>query len=118
MNEIFNPIVNKTWTELNSKQVIITKILEMAKNNQLSVRQKQTLLQIVNNSPRTEKQKNRFIKFYNLDMSKDQNYTLTTLAKECGCKSSAIKYSLSSVITYTLLHDDENFIVLKKMIEA
>lgn len=113
MSEIFNPMVDKIWAEHNAKRDIITRVLELAKNNQLSLKYKCMLFDMIKNSNRTEKQKERFIKFYNLDITKDQNYTLTTLAKEYGCKSSAIRFSLFSVITYTLLNNDENIKVLQ-----
>lgn len=111
-------ISNKLCERHNTKRNIITKLLQSAKENKLNIEQKQMLFNIINNSDRTEKQKSRFIKFYNLDITNKHNYTLTTLANECDCKSSAIRFSLSSVITYTLLNDDENMCILKRMIEA
>lgn len=113
-----NEVSNKLWERHNTKRSIITQILQMAKENQLHIEQKKMLFKMINDSDRTEKQKSRFIKFYNLDITKEQNYTLTTLAKECGCKSAAIRFSLSSVITYTLLNNDENMYILKRMTEA
>lgn len=99
------------------KRPILTQILNMAKKNQLSAEQKNIIFDIIMNSDRTEKQKDRYIKFYNLDINNPCNYNLTTLAKECGCKPAAIKFALQSVNIHTLLHD-ENIEILKKIIEA
>lgn len=113
-----NQVPNKLWSEHEKKRAIISQILEKAKKNQLPIEQKQILFEMINNSNRTEKQKNRFIKFYNLDTANDQNYSRTTLAREYGCTASAIRFSLYSVITYTLLNNDNNMCILTEMIEA
>ena len=117
MSEIFNPKVAKIWAEYNTNRDIITKILELSKNNHLSIKHKRTLFNMIKNSNRTEKQKSRFIKFYNLDINNQYDYTLTSLSRECGCRVSAIKFSLMSVITYTLLNNDENMKILQNIID-
>lgn len=89
-----------------NKRIIVTTILELAQKNKLSINQKQKFYRIIINSDRTNIQKDRFIKYYNLDVNNNESYNYTRLAKEYGRTREAIKQSLESVIIYTLLKDE------------
>ena len=89
---------------IEERQIMIYDILKLCKEDKLSNIQKQKLFDIVIQSNRTNKQKERFIKFYNLDINLKKQYSYTELAKENKCNIGAIKNSLQSVITHTLLH--------------
>jgi len=98
------------------KVFILDKVLEMARKNQLSNEQRNILFEIINNSNKTEKQKERFTKYYNLDIKHKQNYNYSTLAKELGCSPSSIPASFYGV--RELLKKDENIELLRKILEA
>ena len=98
------------------KVEIVDKTLDIARANQLSNKQKNILFEMINNSDKTEKQKDRFIKYYNLDINQEQIYTYTTLAKEYGCTSSSIKPSFYGIRQFLL--KDENAELLKKIMKV
>lgn len=98
------------------KVEIVDKILDMARANQLSKEQKKILFEMINNSNKTEKQKDRFIKYYNLDINQEQIYNYTTLARELGCSPSSIPSSCYGVRQFLL--KNENVELLKKILEA
>lgn len=98
------------------KVEIVEKVLEMARKNQLSKKQKRILSEMINNFDKTEKQKDRFIKYYNLDINQEQIYNYITLAKESDCSPSAISNSCWSIRRFLL--KDENAKLLKKVIEG
>ena len=88
---------------VNEPVELVHKLLKLCRDNELSNKQRKMLFDIVNNSDRTYRQKERFIKYYNLDSNSQKKYNLTQLGKEYGCTCEAIKGSLHSVIVYTLL---------------
>lgn len=98
------------------KKSIVDTILHLAQKNMLSINQKNELYNMVKNSDRTLIQKDRFIKYYHLDINNDKKYNYTILAKEYNRTREAIKHSLHSVVIYTLL-TDENIQILKKLLE-
>ncbi len=99
------------------KVEIVDKILEKARANQLSEKQRKILFEMINNSNKTDKQKSRFTKYYNLDVNQGQQiYNYTTLAKELGCSPSSIPSSCYGVRQFLL--KNENIELLKKLIEA
>ena len=63
---------------------------------------------------KTQKQKERFIMFYNLDKNNNEEYTLSKLAKYNNCTSSAVKFSITSVASKLAnLKDDRKYIIVQ-----
>ena len=53
---------------------------------------------VINLENKTEIQKNRFLLYYNLDSTQNEKeYNFSTLAKECGCSSPAVRFSISRI---------------------
>lgn len=98
------------------KVTIVDKILDIARANQLTNKQRHILFEMINSSDKTEKQKDRFIKFYNLNINQKQIYTYATLAKEYDCTPASIPSSFDGVRRFLL--KDENIEILKKIMEV
>ena len=96
-------------------------LLEIAKQNKLSVLDKNAILKIVNNlEKRTEVQKRRFCILYNLYVNQKAQYSLSDIAREDGVRPSAVKQSVARVRNSLVNMDDEQlkklFKILKKYI--
>lgn len=90
-------------------------LLEIAKQNKLSVLDKNEILKIVNNlEKRTEVQKRRFCILYNLYVNQKAQYSLSDIAREDGVRPSAVKQSVARVRNSLVNMDDEQ---LKKIIQ-
>lgn len=84
---------------------IVHNMLDLCRDEKLSINQRKKILEIVINSDRTQKQKERFIKYYYLDVNSKNKYNFAKLGRENSCSGVAIKESLQSVITKTLLNE-------------
>ena len=104
--------------EYEEKRVVIYELLELIKSKEIYKYQKESVYDIVMNLPnKTIKQKERFIRLYNLDSNIKQQYTLTTLANESKCTPNAIRTSVVSIKSALARISDENIMILKNIIE-
>ena len=77
------------------KYEIMDELLELMKNSRLNNNQKLKMIDIIKNEKTaTQKQKERFMLFYGLNLSGEKDMTLTQLSKMCGCNYGAIKGSI------------------------
>ena len=117
----FDVLINQIKREMkiienDEKRLIVNTVLELVKNNHLSLEEKERIFNIVIFSKSSDLQKERFIKFYNLDVTHEQRYNYTTLAEFYGCTSYAIKQSLVCVIR-RFIKDDHIMRILESMIK-
>ncbi|HJJ09827.1 MAG TPA: hypothetical protein OIM50_06010 [Clostridiaceae bacterium] len=94
---------------------IVHTLLDFAKRNILDFKQKDNFFKVVMSlKEKTQKQKERFIMFYNLDKNNNEEYTLSKLAKYNNCTSSAVKFSITSVASKLAnLKDDRKYILVQ-----
>lgn len=94
------------------------KIMEILKAGNLNDYQKKQIYDIVMSlGSKTIKQKDRFVKLYNLDPTKNQKYTKASLAREYQCTSSAITSSIISVQGSLFRIPDDKVLILQKIIK-
>lgn len=104
--------------EFEERSDIVYKILDMLKNNQLDNIQKKIIYDIVCGfEKRTEKQKEKFFRFYNLLDNQDKNYRLSDMARYYKCTSNNVRLSIGSVRNSLINMEDDQLLILKNMIQ-
>lgn len=105
--------------EPNERSAIVYKLLELAKGNKLNKFQKEKLHDIVYNlTNRTEKQKEKFYRFYNLIEGEKPNYRLCDMARYYNCSSSNIRCAIGSIRNSLInLKDEGQMLILKTIVE-
>lgn len=102
--------------KFNERVEIVEKILDLLKHNKINRNQKEQIYNIVMNiNNKTDKQKDRFTKFYNLQSLQEKHYTLSEIAKQYGCTISAIKYSIISVRAALFRVSEDEILILQKI---
>lgn len=102
----------------DSKIEIVHELLDLIKESKLDNIQKQTLYNIVMSlEDKTEKQKTRFIMYYKLDISQNEEYNLSSLGRYFKCTASAIKFSIIAVRGALIRLNDSRSSDLKDLLE-
>ncbi|MBR0491814.1 MAG: hypothetical protein IJJ82_07230 [Clostridia bacterium] len=104
--------------EFNERCDMVYELLELLKDNKLNNSQKRKIYEIVKGfTNRTEKQKERFFLFYNLDEGENKNYRLCDLALLYNCTSGCIRTAIGR-IRYNLIYSDaESLAIMKDILE-
>lgn len=98
------------------KAVIVEKVIDLLKHNKLNQDDKETMYKIVMSiSNKTDKQKDRFTKFYNLQPSQKEHYTLSAIAQQYSCSISAINCSIIAIRAALIRLPENEIMVLKKI---
>lgn len=103
-------------TDFDERKFIVYQLLEVAKANKLNKVQKQELYNIVYNLERTEKQKEKFFRFYNLLEGQEQNYRLCDMARFYNCSPGNIKTAIGSIKNSLINLKDEKILLILKAI--
>lgn len=84
--------------EIDKNSYMVYELLELLKANRLNDIQKSKIYEIVKSlTNRTEKQKERFFRFYNLLDGENQNYRLCDMARYYNCSSSNIRCLINRI---------------------
>lgn len=105
--------------KFNERVEIVEKVLALLKSKKLNKKEKNQIYKIVmkiNN--KTDKQKDRFTKFYDLQPLQKKHYTLSEIAKQYGCTISAINYSIISIRSALFRVSEDEILILKKIVET
>lgn len=100
--------------KFDEQRDMVYELLELLKDNKLNNSQKRKIYEIVKGfKGRTEKQKERFFRFYNLIEGENKNYRLCDLALLYNCTPSCIRTAIGR-IRYNLIYADEESIAIMK----
>lgn len=104
----------------DERTVIVYELLKLAKENRLNIIQKEKLYDIVLGlEKRTENQKEKFFRFYNLHKGQIQNYRLCDMARFYNCSNNNIREATASIKNSLInLIDDEKMLILKAIVDA
>lgn len=102
--------------ELDERSDMVYELLELLKDNKLNDSQKNKIHEIVKNfTNRTEKQKERFLRFYNLIEGENKNYRLCDMALFYNCTPGCIRTAIAR-IRHNLIYADEKDLASMKNI--
>lgn len=102
--------------KFEEKREIVNTFFELLKNYSLSQKQAQNFIEVIQRMNKTNLQKERFIKLYNLEFAYKKRPTISSIAKEYNCSSSAIRSSTSGMIGALYRIPSEDITILKKII--
>lgn len=102
--------------KFNERVEIVERVIDLLKHNKINQNQKEQVYNIVMNiNNKTDKQKDRFTKFYNLQPLQEKHYTLSEIAKQYGCSISAINYSIISIRAALFRVSEDEILILQKI---
>lgn len=103
----------------DERTVIVYELLKLAKENRLNIIQKEKFYEIVFGlEKRTEKQKEKFFRFYNLHKGQTQNYRLCDMERFYNCSSDNVRTAIASIRNSLVnLKDDEKMLILKAIVD-
>ena len=102
--------------KFNERVEIVERVIDLLKHNKINQNQKEQVYNIVMNiNNKTDKQKDRFTKFYNLQSLQEKHYTLSEIAKQYGCSISAINYSIISIRAALFRVSEDEILILQKI---
>ena len=95
---------------------LIVELLELLDKNRISDEDKKTIYNVVMSmNNKTEKQKDRFARYFGIKPNNLKRESMTNIAKSYGCTPSAIRSSVISVRAGLYRIPKENFLILKKV---
>lgn len=97
---------------------IVYRLIDFLKANKLNDMQKKTVYNIIMSlENKTEKQKIRFVMYYNLDTSQTKKNSLSSIGEYFKCSASAIRFSIVAVRGALIRLNDDRIIALKEVLE-
>lgn len=97
---------------------MVYELLELLKANRLNDTQKGKIYELVNSlTNRTEKQKERFFRFYNLLDGENQNYRLCDMAKYYNCTPDCIRTSVGRIRNGLINTSEENMAIIENILK-
>lgn len=103
---------------LDEKSDMVYELLDLLKKNKLNDSQKNTILNIVKGlTNRTENQKERFFRFYNLLEGENKNYRLCDMALFYNCTPGCIRVSVGRIRNSLINSNEETITMLKNIWE-
>ena len=104
--------------EFDKKSEIVYELLELLKKEKLNETQKDKMRNIVNGlTNRTDKQKERFLRLYNLLEDENKNYRLCDLALIYNCNPAGVRFSISRIRNNLINSNEENITIMKDILE-
>jgi len=98
------------------KRDIISDLVELIKKTEISNIDKEKIYKIITNlNSKTDKQKDRFVRFFGLKPKSFKKETLSEVALAYGCTPSAIRSSIISVKITLYRIPEDKFEVLNKI---
>lgn len=103
---------------IDERMNMVYELLELLKANKLNDIQKKQIYEIVNKLPdRTEKQKERFFRFYNLLDGEKKDYRLCDMARYYNCTPGNIRCSMGRIRNKLINSSQENIVIMKNILE-
>lgn len=99
------------------KRNVIDAVFELLESCSLTKEQAKRFIEVVKGTYKTDLQKERFIKIYNLEFEYEGKPKYSTIAKEYNCSSSAIRSSVIGVHGALYRSTDENIDIVKEILK-
>ncbi len=104
--------------EIDKNSNMVYELLDLLKANKLNDIQKNKVYEIVKSlTNRTENQKERFFRFYNLLDGENQNYRLCDMARYYNCSPNCIKTSVNRIRSSLINTNEENKAIIQNILE-
>lgn len=102
-----------TISNFEERRNTVVSLIELLEKNSISDSDKNKIYDIVMSmNKKTEKQKDRFARYFGINPSDFKRETMTNIAKSYGCTPSAIRSSVISIRAGLYRIPKEDFIVL------
>lgn len=102
----------------DKRRDMVYELLELLKANKLNDIQKKQIYKLVNSlDNRTENQKDRFFRFYNLLEGETHNYRLCDMARYYHCSSSNIRFLVNRIRNSLINTTEENIAIIQNILE-
>lgn len=96
---------------------MVYELLELLKANKLNGIQKKKIYELVKNlGDKTEKQKERFFRFYNLLENENRNYRLCDMAKYYNCSTTNIRHLIGRIRNGLINTTEENIAIIEDIL--
>lgn len=104
------------WSD--RKRDMVYELLELLKSNKLNNVQRKRIYELVKKMDnRTENQKEKFLRFYNLLEGEKQNYRFCDMAKYYHCSPGNIRYSVNRIRHSLVNSTDETIAIIQNILE-
>lgn len=104
--------------EIDKNSDMVYELLELLKANKLNDIQKSKIKELVKSlSNRTEMQKERFFRFYNLIEGENKNYRLCDMARYYNCTPGCVRVSINRIRNSLINTNEENITIMKNILE-
>ena len=104
--------------EYEERATIIYELIDLLKANKLDEAQKDIIRDLVKKlDNRTEKQKERFLMFYNLKEGENKNNRLCDIAKFYNCSSACIRTSISRIRVGLIYTSEERIKIIEDILK-
>lgn len=103
--------------EIDKNSDMVYELLELLKANKLNDIQKSKIYELVKSlTNRTEKQKERFFRFYNLLDGENQNYRLCDMARYYNCTPGCIRSAIARIRNSLINTSEENMAIIEDIL--
>lgn len=104
--------------EFDKRSNVVYELLELLKANKLNNVQKKQIYELVKSlDNRTENQKEKFFRFYNLLEGENINYRLCDMARYYHCSSSNIRFLVNRIRNSLINTTEENIAAIQNILE-
>lgn len=103
--------------KFDEKREIVNDFFELLEKHLLTKEQAKKFIEILKRMNKTDLQKERFIKLFNLEFTYKEKPTHSSIAKEYGCSSSAIRSSTNGMHGALYRIPSEDITILKEIVE-
>ncbi len=99
------------------KRKVIDNLFELLDSYSLTKKQAKKFIEVVKRMDKTDLQKERFIKMYNLEFTYETKPKYSSIAKEYNCSSSAIRSSMNGMRGALYRISSEDIDVIKEIVK-
>ncbi len=104
--------------EIDKNSDMVYELLELLKDNKLDDIQKNKVYELVKSlSNRTDNQKERFFRFYNLLEGENHNYRLCDMERYYNCSSGSIRFSVNRIRNGLINTNKENMAIIENILK-